>query len=204
MIESMDWFSLSNAVALLSTWGYVILFPLAVVEGPIIGIVAGFLISLGQMSWLGVFLVLFVGDIVGDVAYYYIGRWGHGPWAERLAARFGATQEKQERFKEAFNKNDVKILLINKTQALGSITLYYAGALRMPMLRFLWINAVGTAPKVLLFEVVGYFFGQSYMQISKYLNYIGFATLLIPVALIAAYLLFKRYGKRSNDKDLVA
>ncbi len=200
----MDWFSLGNAVALLSTWGYVILFPLAVVEGPIIGVVAGFLISLGQMGWIPVFVVLFVGDMVGDVIYYYIGRFGHGPWAERLAARFGATPERQATFKEAFLKHDVKILLINKTQALGSITLYYAGALRMPMMRFLWINVVGTVPKVILFEVMGYFFGESYMRISKYLDYIGFATLLIPVLLIVGYILFKRYGKRSNARDNIA
>ncbi|HEV7449619.1 MAG TPA: DedA family protein [Candidatus Paceibacterota bacterium] len=197
----MDWLTLQGSLAILSTWGYVLLLPLAIIEGPIIGIFAGFLVALGQMNWLIVFVVLFVGDMIGDVIYYYIGRWGHGAWATRLAARFGMTPERLEKFNEAFNKHAVKILLINKTQALGSLTLYYAGAVRMPMVRFLWVNAVGTIPKVILFEVVGYYFGESYQNIDKYLGYAGWATLAIPVLLLVGYWLFRLYSKKNNDVE---
>lgn len=197
----MPSFSLEASIALLSTWGYAILLPLAIVEGPIVGIFAGFLVSLGQMNWLVVFLVLFAGDMIGDVIYYYIGRWGHGPWAHRLAARFGMTPERLERFDAAFHTHATKILLINKTQALGSLTLYYAGAVRMPMGKFLWVNAVGTIPKVALFQVAGFYFGESYRTIDSYLSYAGWGTLAIPVLLLAGYWLFKRYGKSHNEVE---
>jgi membrane protein DedA with SNARE-associated domain len=111
------------------------------------------------------------------------------------------TPERLEKFNEAFNKHAVKILLINKTQALGSLTLYYAGAVRMPMVRFLWVNAVGTIPKVILFEVVGYYFGESYQNIDKYLGYAGWATLAIPVLLLVGYWLFRLYSKKNNDVE---
>jgi membrane protein DedA with SNARE-associated domain len=188
-------------LSLLSTWGYVILLPVAIIEGPIVGVFAGFLVSLGQMNWFAVFVVLFLGDMIGDVIYYYIGRWGHGAWAERLAHRFGMTPERLNRFNEAFHKHATKILLINKTQALGSLTLYYAGAVRMPMRKFLWVNAVGTAPKVVLFEVIGYYFGQSYQSINAYIGYAGWATLAIPAALIVGYIAFRRYSKRYNEVE---
>lgn len=197
----MTFLTLEGTMALLSTWGYALLLPVAIVEGPIVGIFAGFLVSLGQMNWLIVFLVLFVGDLIGDVIYYYIGRWGHGPWAHRVAARFGMTPERLEKFEAAFHKHAVKILLINKTQALGSLTLYYAGAVRMPMRRFLWINVVGTVPKVILFEVIGYYFGESYRSLDTYIGYAGWATLAIPVTLLVGYFIFKRYSKSRNEVE---
>jgi membrane protein DedA with SNARE-associated domain len=197
----MSPFTLEGSIALLSTWGYAVLLPLAIVEGPIVGIFAGFLVSLGQMNWIIVFLVLFAGDMIGDVIYYYIGRWGHGPWANRLAARFGMTPERLLKFDAAFHKHAVKILLINKTQALGSLTLYYAGAVRMPMAKFLWVNVVGTIPKVALFQIIGFYFGESYRNIDSYLSYAGWATLAIPVVLLAGYWLFRRYSKGLNEVE---
>jgi membrane protein DedA with SNARE-associated domain len=194
-----SWFTVAGALALLSSWGYVLLLPLAIIEGPIIGVVAGFLISLGQMNWFIVFLILTVGDIIGDLIYYYLGRWGHGFWQRR--AKKGLTSQRMERFKEAFEKNDFKILTINKTQALGSLVLYYAGTIKMPLWRFTWINIVGTIPKVVLFEVIGYYFGRSYERISQYLDYVGFLTLLIPVGLLLGYWLFKRYGRTQTSPE---
>lgn len=196
----MSPFTLEGSLALLSTWGYAILLPLAIVEGPIVGIFAGFLVSLGQMNWLIVFLILFAGDLIGDVMYYYIGRWGHGAWATRLAAKFGMNQERLEKFDAAFHKHAIKILLINKTQALGSLTLYYAGAVRMPMFTFLWVNVVGTIPKVILFQVIGFYFGESYRNIDTYLGYAGWVTLAIPLVLLAGYWGFKRYSKAHNEE----
>jgi membrane protein DedA with SNARE-associated domain len=197
----MSPFTLEGSIALLSTWGYAVLLPLSIVEGPIVGIFAGFLVSLGQMNWLIVFLILFAGDMIGDVIYYYVGRWGHGPWAHRLAARFGMTPERLEKFDAAFQKHAVKILLINKTQALGSLTLYYAGAVRMPMLTFLWVNTVGTIPKAALFLAVGYYFGESYRSIDRYIGYAGWVTLAIPVVLLLGYWAFKRYFKSRNEVE---
>jgi membrane protein DedA with SNARE-associated domain len=195
--------SIESFIALLSVWGYAVLLPLAIIEGPIVGVFAGFFVSLGQMSWYGAFAVLFVGDIVGDVIYYYIGRWGHGPWANRIAARFGVTPERLAELEESFHRHSTKILLINKTQAIGSVVLYYAGAVRMPLWRFVWVNAVGTVPKVILFMVVGYYFGESYRLIDRLLSYAGLATLAIPLVLVAGFLAFRRWGRLEQEKEHV-
>jgi membrane protein DedA with SNARE-associated domain len=195
--------SLEGSIALLSTWGYAILLPLAIVEGPIVGVLAGFMVSVGQMSWYWVFAVLFAGDLIGDVVYYYIGRWGHGPWATRLAARFGVTPGRLAELEEAFHRHAIKILLINKTQAIGSVVLYYAGAVRMPLYTFVWVNAAATVPKVILFMIVGYYFGESYRLVDQLLSYAGLATLAIPVVLVAGFLAFRRWGRRQQEKEHV-
>lgn len=168
-----------------------------------VGVLAGMLVSLGQMGWGAVFVVLFAGDLIGDVIYYYIGRWGHGPWAHRLAARFGVTPERLAELEDAFRRHDIKIVLINKTQAIGSVVLYYAGAVRMPLWRFVWVNAVGTVPKVLLFMMIGYYFGESYRYIDKILSYAGIGTLAIPLVLVGGFLAFRRWGRQQQEKEHV-
>lgn len=195
--------TLESLVALISTWGYVILLPLAIAEGPMVGVLSGFLVSLGQMGWLWVFIILFAGDIIGDVIYYLLGRWGHGPWAHRLAMRFGATPERIEKFDAAFHKHSIKILLINKTQAIGSVVLYYAGAVRMPLYRFVWVNSLATVPKVLLFMCVGYYFGESYRMVDQWLSYAGIITLAMPLVLLAGFFAFRRWGRHQQEQEHV-
>lgn len=195
--------TLESFIALLSAWGYAILLPLAIAEGPMVGVLAGFLVSLGQMGWFVVFIVLFAGDLIGDIIYYLLGRWGHGPWAYRLAARFGASPERLATLEEAFHRHSIKILLINKTQAIGSVVLYYAGAVRMPLLRFVWVNSIATVPKVLLFMVVGYYFGESYRLVDQLLSYAGLATLAVPLLLLAGFLAFRRWGRREQEREHV-
>jgi membrane protein DedA with SNARE-associated domain len=193
--------TLPEIQALISTYGYELLFPIAVVEGPIIGVIAGVLVATGQFNWLVALLVLTVADLVGDVAYYALGRYGHGPFMKGVAKWLGLTPEKMQPLEEAFKENDWEILLIGKTQALGSVILYFAGAWRMPFWRFFWWNFVGTLPKVALFEVIGYFFGASLTQTSKYLDYAGIATFVLALLLLGSYFYFKRYlGKRMGQR----
>jgi len=58
------------AFSLLLTYKYLILIPLAVVEGPIITVIAGFLITLGYMNIFLVYLIVIAGDLAGD--YFFL------------------------------------------------------------------------------------------------------------------------------------
>jgi membrane protein DedA with SNARE-associated domain len=192
--------TLPKILSLLSTWGYALILPISIIEGPIVAVIAGFLVSLEQLNFFGVYFILLVGDFFGDLLYYYIGRWGHGPLAQRIVARLGATPERRHRLEEAFHKHSFKVLLLNKTQAAGGFVLYYAGAVRMPLGRFLWINVLGSIPKIAFFEVIGFYFGKSYFIIQKYLNYAGLVMLLIPLGLLAIYWLIRRYAKKEEPE----
>ena len=55
-------------------FGYWVIFPFIVIEGPITTIVAGWFASLGYLH-LGVLLVIAnIADMVGDSMYYFIGQ----------------------------------------------------------------------------------------------------------------------------------
>ena len=189
--------TLANIIALFTTWGYIIILPIAVLEGPIVSVIAGFLSSLGVFHFWIAYLILMLADFLGDLLYYGIGYLGHGPYIQRFVNAIGATPERLARLKKGFHKHDFKILMLNKTQAAGAIVLYFSGLIRMPLSRFLWINVLGSIPKVGFFLAIGFYFGKSYATINNYLDYTGMITFMIPIVLLAAYWLFKRYSKKN-------
>jgi len=194
--------SLEQILLLLQQYGYFILFPLAVIEGPIIGVIGGLLVALGSMDFFVTAVVLMVADLVGDAIYYAIGRWGQHYFSNFITRKFKIGEVRFQKLKESFHKHDVKIMLITKTQALGSVVLLLAGVVHMPFWRFIWWNTVGTIPKVLLFMFIGYFFGQSLSQVETYIKYTGIATLAFAIIGIGLYWRFSIFLKKNLEKEL--
>jgi membrane protein DedA with SNARE-associated domain len=178
---------------LLLQYGYLLLFPIAVIEGPVAAIVAGALVATGALNAYVVFVLLVVADLTGDFLYYSLGRWGHVHMIEKISSRLGLSESRMTPLKAEFIKNDWKLILIGKTQGLGAIILYFAGASRMKLNRFLAWNFVGTIPKVLIFMAVGYLFGQSLLRSQRYFDYITIFTFALGLVLLIAYLFVKRY-----------
>ena len=87
--------------------------------------------------------------------------------------------------------------MIGKTQALGGIILYFAGASRMGFLRYMALNLIGTFPKVILFELVGfalgYFLGSSVLHSTRYVDYVTASLFTVAlILLIGSYWLVRR------------
>ena len=176
---------LSQVAPLVSQYGYAVLFPIAVLEGPAVTIVAGGLVASGQFDGVLVALMLIAADLIGDGLYYSLGRWGHTPFLERLEKMLGLTAERFRPLEDGFRRHQGKLLLIGKTQPFGSLILYFAGATRMPLGRFALFNLLATVPKVLFFEAIGFFVGSSITRSMRYLDY-G-AILLFAIAAIGLY-----------------
>ena len=172
------------------------LFPIAVIEGPVAAIIAGALTASNEFNGVVVFVLLVVADLTGDTIYYSLGRWGHDKLLASIGKHVGLTRERISPLREGFKKNDWKLLIVGKTQAFGSVILYFAGAVQMSFGRFLFYNLLVTLPKILIFELIGYFFGESLIRSAKVLDYFSFITLGIAVALIATYWISKRYLER--------
>lgn len=174
-------------------YGYLLLFPFAVLEGPVVAIIGGALVASGALNGYTVFAVLVLADLVGDLLYYSLGRWGHVHTIERLSSMLGLSEDRLGPLKKRFAKNDWKLLLIGKTQGLGGIILYFAGVTRMKVNRFLGWNFVGTIPKVLVFEFVGYLFGQTLINSQRYFDFITIIPFVLALALLVTYFLGRRY-----------
>lgn len=66
----------SGLVASLQTYGYILVFGLTVIEGPIVVIIAAFLASQGIFDIYVIAILGWLGDVVGDMLFFFAGRFG--------------------------------------------------------------------------------------------------------------------------------
>jgi len=188
-------FTNTELLDLLTQYGYGIVFPVSILEGPIVATLSGFLVSLGVFNFIFVTLVLVLGDLVGDTLYYLLGRSFRRKKVPRWLRFVGIRDDNVQRFEGYFHKHDWKIILLGKTQAVGAAILFSAGFAKLPYKKYMLYNLLGSAPKVLLFEAIGYYFGRAYSEFDSYLNTIGILSFLFAGFMLLAYFLFKRYLK---------
>ena len=180
--------ALNSIVHLLEQYKYLIVFPIAVFEGPIISVISGFLASKGLFNIYLLGTILIAGDIVGDTLYYCIGRFGGRPFITRWGRIFGLNETRVETVDKHFEKHLGKTMLFGKTQPYGSVLLTAAGISRVSYLKFIWYNFLGTVVKTTLLLIIGYYFGEAYNLIAKYLNYLGFILTILTIIIILIYM----------------
>lgn len=191
----LNFITTGKIVSLLLVWRYAIYFPLMVIEGPIVTIIAGFLTSLGYFSFALVYLVSVAGDLGGDILYYLIGRIGGGKILTREKF-LGIKKEQWQGLENHFNRHSGKTLLFGKlTHSIGAPILVAAGLAKVPFRKFIWYNFIGTLPKSLAFLLIGFYFGQAYQQIDKYLGYAILSVFFAIILAAAIYLFAKRLRK---------
>jgi membrane protein DedA with SNARE-associated domain len=183
---------------LLATYGYSVILPIAVVEGPAVTIIAGALVAAGQFDPVLTCVLLVIADLIGDVLYYSLGRFAHAPLLEKLSIskRLSKAAEKVRPLEQRFREHDWKLLMLGKTQALGSLILYMAGASRVPFWRYMLLNLIGTLPKVILFQTIGYLLGRGILSSTHYVDMITLVTFGAAFLLLLSYILFKRLASK--------
>ncbi len=180
-------------ISLLAKYGYLILFPLAVIEGPIITIVAGFFVTLGVLNLLAVYIIAVLGDVVGDSGLYFLGKWGGDKVLEKYGKYLGVTQEKIDQAKEFFNKHGKKAVALSKiTHGIGMAGLVAAGGLSVPYRRFVLTCLTVTLLQSAIMLTIGIFFGHAYLQIGKYLNIFAAIASILVLAVIV-FIILKKY-----------
>jgi membrane protein DedA with SNARE-associated domain len=189
-------------ILLLTAHKYLFLFPVVVVEGPIITVIAGFLSSLGLLNIFIAYAVVVGGDIVGDIMYYALGYYGRQRFAKRWGRFLGITSERVERLEKHFEKHSGKTLVIGKlSQGVGAVVLVAAGIARVPFRKFIWYNFVPTLPKSLILLLIGYYVGESYIKISSYLDYAAIGTVVAAIIFIVIYFMMRKVSKKYAGRD---
>src|SRR3989344_6323547 len=146
-------------IELLTAYSYWVIVPLAVIEGPIVSVVCGFLTTLGVFNPLLVFVVMVLGDIMGDTIQYFIGY--HGKIFLRY---FKITDEKMEKLKTYFHNNRRKTLVASKLlYGIGSAGLIAAGALHVPYWKYFRTCALISVIQSVTMLTIGIFFGHAYV-----------------------------------------
>ena len=188
----------AGILSLLEAHPYLWLFPLAVVEGPLVAMVAGSMVSLGLVSWPLAYPLVVAADLVGDTAFYILGRFGHRLWVRRALGRLGVKRSSLDRLEALFRKKGARVLVGGKlTHFAGAPVLAAAGLAGVGYGRFLLWNLVATVPKSAALMAAGYLFG---WQAVRYLDRGSALLLLIALAALAGLVAW-RWSKRDRGGD---
>ena len=167
--------------------GSALILPLAVIEGPFVTIVTGFLAAQGYFDWYWALLLLVCGDVIGDIIYYWVGRTGRTPLAF-LHRRAGLRRAMTPAFQQQLRQNAAKMLVVGKwTHSVGWLVLIGSGMLRLPLPRFVLINLLATVPKSAVLFSLGYFAGEHFSVVERHIllaTSLAFAAGLASIVLI--------------------
>jgi membrane-associated protein len=187
---------LSSLVPWLLRYKYFVIFPIAVIEGPIITIICGFLASLGFLNLLAAYVLIVTGDLTGDTLYYLIGKFGREKFLKKFGHFIGLTLERVEKLEKHFEAHPKKTFAFGKIMhGPGTTVLVAAGLAKVPYRTFLLGNILPTMAKSLLLILAGYYFGSAYLKFNSYLNYAALSFTVLAGVLLLIYFYRSRSGK---------
>jgi membrane protein DedA with SNARE-associated domain len=176
--------------AFISGHGLLLLLPLAVIEGPVVSVLAGVLCAQGLMDWHFALPLLVLGDVMGDLIYYAAGRFSHG-WLHRMAVRLHLPTEIGAALIARVSGHATRMLLIGKwTHAIGGVVLVASGVARVSLWQFVGVNTLATLPKTALLLGVGFWAGENVVALFE--RYGAVVPVLLALGVLAVILLLRR------------
>jgi membrane protein DedA with SNARE-associated domain len=156
-------------LAFLFTYRYIGIFFATIFEGPITMAAVGFLYKLGYFNPILAYIVMTLGDWVGDIGWYYLGYFGGTRFFSRFGKYVGVEEKTMEKVKGLFHRYHNKILFLNKITMGFGLSIYiltFAGISKISIKRFAILNLLGGFIWTAIMMTLGYFFGHLYLLIS--------------------------------------
>ncbi len=189
-------------IELVLAYKYLTLFPLALIEGPFIMMICGFLVKLGYFNFTLAYTILVVGDLLSDMAWYGIGHKFGMSFVRKFGKFLSITEENVSKVKNIFLKHDSTILFVSKiTMGLGFalVTLVTAGLVKIPFKRFVFWNAFGGLLWTGALMAVGFYLGDFYLKVNGVLGKVSVVALLVMIFMVLISL--ARYMRRKFSKE---
>ena len=162
-------------------WGYFVIFFVVMLEcqallglfmpGESLVLVSGFLAAQGVFDLEVLILVIFAAAVVGDSIGYELGRQLGRSWLEQHGPRFGLPRQRLDQIERFFVGHGGKSVFASHFMHIGrALTPFLAGSSHMPYLRFFVYNALGCALWAVTFALLGYFLGESWHVVEKWMG----------------------------------
>jgi len=190
-----------SIISLILTYRYLILFPLACIEGPVLALAVGFLVHLGYFNILPAFLVMCAGDFFPDIFYYYIGRFGQQKnFIAKYGSRFKFIKDNFPMIEKLWFDHSYKMMFFSKlAYGMSTPLLISSGLAKMPFPKF-----VSRALLVTLFQygvimAIGYYVGYSATFVSD-IKLVGLIVAVVLVVFIFIYIRVRKYARKELGK----
>ncbi|MSR70688.1 hypothetical protein EXS62_01475 [Candidatus Kaiserbacteria bacterium] len=195
---------LAAIIALLEQYRYLVLFPLACFEGPILGFITGSLIPLGYFSPVPLLATLVLADVIPDIAYYFFGRWGkEKSLVERFGHKLRLTPERLETLRVLWHTHPAKSMMVTKfAYGLSTPLLIIAGLVHLPFSKFWKLSAALALLQYSVLMSLGYFFGGYFATVQSTLVRVEILVAAAVVVFGIYYFFTRSVSKQFLKKDL--
>lgn len=177
--------------------GYLSVFLLMVLEGPIITGIAGFLASLGFFNiWIIIALGV-LGNLIPDLILFYIGKSGGNKVLNYLHKKLNLNISKTDRLKERLRSNlNRGIIVVKLTPGLAILGLITIGIVKPKLKDFLLVTFLVNLIATLFFAVGGYYSGFAFLSLAETFNEIVGLVIAAVLILILLPTTFRYIKKR--------
>jgi membrane-associated protein len=181
---------MDHIIYLLNEYKYMILFPLAVIEGPILAVIAGFLCMRGILNVWIVLPVIVLADMVSDSACFFLGRKGMPAIFKNIIYWLGFNQDRIRRARNFIEGHPKSFIPMSKiTLGIGALGIYLTGNSGVPYRSFILICLVTSICQYLIYLGIGFLFGTAYARINQYLDYTASVIILLFLACILFFII---------------
>ena len=186
---------------LITTYKYLFLFPLAVLEGPIVAVFTGFLIKFNQLDLIPTYIVLVLGNVIPDLFYYGVGRWGEKSiYIQKFIKKFSFIKNNFKLIKKLWKEHFKKTVFLSKlAYGLSTPFLISAGLVKVPFPKFISHTIIIDLFDIALFIFLGFVFGKTYNMVSNYIDYFA----IIVAFLFVSFIIVFRYVSLKAAKEIV-
>lgn len=189
-------------ILLLTKYGYIILFPLAMAEGPFIALIVGFFIYLGYFQFFPAYAILILGDLIPDTVYYYVGLLGNRKkLIEKYGSRYNYIFSNFKLIEKLWYEHGKKTMFLSKlSYGLSIPFLISAGIVKVPYKKFILYALPVTLFQYATIMTIGYLLGHSYRLAEQYVQYTYIVVAVVSVLFIVGYIYISKYAREQIKK----
>jgi len=159
---------------------------------------AGYLVSRGQMGFFGAVAAGVLGNLVGSWVAFFVGLWGGRELWFRYGRYVGVRAHHLKVAERWFDKyGEFAVLVSRCLPVVRTFISFPAGTARMNLAKFSFYTFVGCVPWVLALTYLGYYLGENWEEVGRFLHYLDYVVALTMLA--GAVYLFLRWRSRSSS-----
>ncbi|MFD0676641.1 MULTISPECIES: DedA family protein [unclassified Paenibacillus] len=152
----------------LGVWGILLGLMLEVIPSELVLSYGGYLVSQGNITFIGAIIFGTVGCVLQQIILYWIGRYGGRPFVEKYGKYLGVKKKFLDIAEGWFNKyGPIMVFAARFVPVVRQAISIPAGMAKMPMLQFLFYTTLGTIPWAILFVYMGEKLGSNWEQIDE-------------------------------------
>ena len=183
-------FIIQEITSFLSTYRYLFLFIMSLIDGRVPALFAGFLISAKEFLFWPSYLILILGNLITDTIYYFIGRKGSG-W--KIVEK---NKGKINYIEKLWEKHAIKVVFFGKLTVIFVVpVLIFFGLIKYPYRKFIKYSIGIDLLIIAILISVGYFSGNAY---KLYSQYIYLASALLAIIFICVFFIVNYKSKRKK------